>query len=102
MPGPGRRLDAYVAAALQGETSAVAQAVPGTRAHTLFRSAARLGELVGAGVLSETLAADALLAAAPISPNGADHFTRGEARRHIINGIARGRRHPRPLQLKSP
>lgn len=97
-----RRLDAYVQAALQGETSTVAQAVPGTRAHTLFRSAARLGELIGVGVLDETTALEALMAAAPISPSGADRFTRGEARRHIINGIARGRRHPRALQLESP
>lgn len=56
-PGSPRRLDAYVQAELDGETIAVAQAVPGARAHTLFRAAARLGELVGAGVLDETLAA---------------------------------------------
>ncbi|MGH3855523.1 MAG: hypothetical protein ACRDR6_18945 [Pseudonocardiaceae bacterium] len=83
-----------MAAALAGETTAVAQAVPGTRAHILFRSAARLGELVGAGVLDETLAAHALLAVAPISPSGANQFTRGEATGHITNGIARGRRNP--------
>ncbi|MGH3534885.1 MAG: bifunctional DNA primase/polymerase [Pseudonocardiaceae bacterium] len=93
----GRRLDAYVAAALQGETAAVAQAAPGTRAHTLFRSAARLGELVGAGVLDETLAAQALLAVAPICPSGANQFTHGEATGHITNGITRGRRNPRRL-----
>ncbi|MGH3608051.1 MAG: bifunctional DNA primase/polymerase [Pseudonocardiaceae bacterium] len=97
LPGPGRRLDAYVAAALAGETTAVAQAAPGTRAHTLFRSAARLGELVGARVLDETLAAHALLAAAPTSYSGANQFTRGEATGHITNGITRGRRNPRRL-----
>ncbi|MGH3778373.1 MAG: bifunctional DNA primase/polymerase [Pseudonocardiaceae bacterium] len=96
-----RRLDTYVAAALAGETTAVAQATPGTRAHTLFRSAARLGELVGAGALDETVAAQALFAAAPISSSGADRFTRHEATGHITNGIARGRRNPRPLQLRT-
>ncbi|MGH3857635.1 MAG: bifunctional DNA primase/polymerase [Pseudonocardiaceae bacterium] len=97
LPGPGRRRDAYVAAALAGETTAVAQAAPGTRAHTLFRSAARLGELVGAGILDETLAAQALLAVAPTSYSGANQFSRGEATGHIVNGIARGRRNPRRL-----
>ncbi|HEY6425136.1 MAG TPA: hypothetical protein VIY28_18225 [Pseudonocardiaceae bacterium] len=100
LPSSPRRLDAYVQAALQGETSTVAQTLPGTRAHTLFRAAARLGELVGAGVLSETLAADALLAAAPICPRGTNRFTHEEAARHIINGIARGRRNPRPVQFR--
>ncbi|MGH3834037.1 MAG: bifunctional DNA primase/polymerase [Pseudonocardiaceae bacterium] len=98
---PGRRLDAYVRAALVGETAAVARAALGTRAHVLFRSAARLGELVGAGVLEETAAAQALLAAAPISPTGADSFTRSEATGHITNGIARGRRNPRQLQSRT-
>ena len=97
LPGPSHRLDAYVAAALAGETTAVAQATPGTRAHTLFRAAARLGELIGAGVLDQTLAAQALLAAAPTSEAGADPFTHREAIGHITNGIARGRRHPRQL-----
>jgi hypothetical protein len=94
-----RRRDAYVQAALRGETATVAQAVPGSRAHTLFRCAARLGELVGAGALDEITAIEALLAAAPIA-SGASQFTRHEAIRHITNGVARGRRNPRPLQLR--
>jgi hypothetical protein len=94
------RLGAYVQAALRGETTTVAHAVPGTRAHTLFRCAARLGELVGAGVLGETTAIEALLAAAPICPRGAHPFTGHEATRHIENGIARGRRNPRSLRLR--
>ncbi len=100
LPSSPRRLDAYAHAALRSEATAVAQAVPGTRAHTLFRAAARLGELIGAGVLEETFAAQALLAAAPISNSGADRFTCGEAARHITNGIARGRRNPRPVQFR--
>jgi bifunctional DNA primase/polymerase-like protein len=102
LPRPGRRLDAYVRAALEGETAAVAQAAPGTRAHTLFRSAARLGELIGAGVLDEILTVQALLAVAPICPSGANQFTRGEAIGHITNGITRGRRNPRRLPTPSP
>ena len=100
LAGSPRRLDAYARAALRGEATAVAHAVPGTRAHTLFRAAARLGELVGAGVLEETFVAQVLLAAAPISSSGADRFTCGEAARHITNGIARGRRNPRPVQFR--
>ncbi|MGH3936184.1 MAG: bifunctional DNA primase/polymerase [Pseudonocardiaceae bacterium] len=100
LPCSPHRLSAYVQAALDGEATAVAQAVPGTRAHTLFRAAARLGELIGAGVLDETLAAQALLAVAPICPSGANQFTRREATGHIANGIARGRRNPRSLQLR--
>jgi hypothetical protein len=97
LPSRGRRIDAYVAAALDGETTAVAHAAPGTRAHTLFCSAARLGELVGAGVLDETVATQALLAAAAGLDSGPDRFTRREALGHVTNGIARGRRNPRQL-----
>ena len=96
LPSAGR-LGAYVRATVHGETATVAQAIPGTRAHTLFRCAARLGELVGAGVLDETTAIEALLAAAPITPTGATAFTGREALRHITNGIARGRGNPRAL-----
>jgi hypothetical protein len=95
LPSPGRRLDAYVAAALDGETAAVTHAAPGERAHTLFCSAARLGELVGAGVLEETVAAETLLAAAAVLDSGPDRFPHREAWGHVTNGIARGRRNPR-------
>lgn len=97
LPSASRRRDAYVAAALEGETTAVTQAAPGTRAHTLFRSAARLGELVGAGVLDETVAAQALLAAAAVVDHGPNRFTRREALSHVTNGITRGRCNPRPF-----
>lgn len=98
LPSTSRRLDAYVAAALAGETAAVTQAAPGTRAHTLFRSAARLGELVGAGVLDETAATQALLAAAAVLDHSTNRFTRREAFGHVTNGITRGRRNPRQRQ----
>ncbi|MGH4011742.1 MAG: hypothetical protein ACRDTH_26855 [Pseudonocardiaceae bacterium] len=85
-------------AALDGESATVARAVPGTRAHTLFISAARLGELVGAGVLDETRVVETLLTAAAVLDRSADRFTRREATGHIRNGITRGRCNPRPLE----
>ena len=97
LPAPGPRLDAYVRAVLNGETATVARAAVGTRAHTLFCSAARLGELVGAGILDQTVATEALLAAAAATDTPDAPFTRREAVGHITNGIARGRRNPRQL-----
>lgn len=97
LPVPGPRLDAYLRAVLDSETATVARAAVGTRAHTLFRSAARLGELVGAGVLDEAAAAEALLAAAMVTDTPDAPFTHREAGAHIANGITRGRRNPRQL-----
>jgi hypothetical protein len=85
---------AYVRAALTGEARTVAQARPGTRNQTLFRAAASLGELLGAGLLDHTTATDTLIAAA--RPHiGVAGFTQAEAHRTIANGLARGRRNPR-------
>ena len=92
----GARVRGYVAAAVAGEARAVARARPGTRNHTLFRAAASLGELLGAGVLEEDAATGALLAAAS-AHLGVEGFTLGEARRAIGNGLRRGRRNPRRL-----
>lgn len=97
LPASGARLDAYLRTVLDGETSTVARAAVGTRAHTLFRSAARLGELIGAGVLDQTVATEALLAAAAALDTPEAPFTRREAAGHITNGITRGRRNPRRL-----
>ncbi len=97
LPAPGPRLDAYIRAVLDSETAAVARAAPGTRAHTLFCAAARLGELVGAGVLDQTAATEALLAAATATDTPEAPFTHREAASHINNGITRGRRNPRQL-----
>jgi hypothetical protein len=90
------RLDAYVAAAVDGESADVTNAEPGTRAVTVFKAAAALGGLVGADILDETVAEDALLAAARVH-DGVDGWTPREARRHVRNGIARGRTNPRRL-----
>lgn len=87
--------DAYVRAVLDGETAAVRTAAVGTRNHRLFRAAARLGDLVAAGRLTETAAHDALHAACH-THIGVDGFTTAEARRCIDNGIDRARRGPGP------
>jgi len=94
---PGaHRLDAYLQAALLGEAKNVTLAISGTRAGTLFTSAAALGELVGAGLLHEQLALDTLLDAAR-GHSGVDGWNEREALHHITNGIARGRRNPRDV-----
>jgi bifunctional DNA primase/polymerase-like protein len=92
----GSRLDAYVAAAVDGETAKVTNARPGVRAITVFKAAAALGELIGAGVLDEQDAENVLLDAASVH-DGIDDWTPREARGHIRNGIARGRDNPRRL-----
>jgi hypothetical protein len=44
---------AYVNTVLRGEAERVEQAAPGTRNHTLFRAAARLGSFVAQGLVAE-------------------------------------------------
>ncbi|MEJ2856813.1 MULTISPECIES: bifunctional DNA primase/polymerase [unclassified Saccharothrix] len=95
IPAP-RRVRAYRAAALDGEAQRVRTAVPGTRAHALFTAACRLGELVGAGWLDEQDATATLLNAAA-HHNGVEGWTDREARHHITNGLATGRRSPRVI-----
>ncbi|WP_233160653.1 bifunctional DNA primase/polymerase [Actinophytocola xanthii] len=90
------RVDAYVAAAVRGEAGNVANAIPGSRAIVVFRAAYKLGGLVGADVLDEHVAEHALRDAARVH-DGIDGWTQTEARRHIENGLARGRKHPRPI-----
>ena len=87
---------AYVTAAIDAEARAVTQATAGTRNSTLFRAAAALGELVGAGLVTADVVTDVLRRAATIHC-GVDDFTPAEADRAISNGLARGRRHPRRL-----
>lgn len=54
----------YAEKVFQGELKAVAMAAKGQRNAVLFKAAARLGELVGAGMLSADIVAQGLLAAA--------------------------------------
>ncbi|GHF27847.1 hypothetical protein GCM10018790_01520 [Kitasatospora xanthocidica] len=79
------RLQAYVQAAVRGETEKVSSAGEGVRNHTLFASAAALGRLVAAGTLPEHDATDALLAAGSKAGLG-----EAECRRTIAKGLARG------------
>jgi hypothetical protein len=100
LPAGGRELSGYVRAALAGETAAIAHAAPGTRAGTVFKAAAALGELVGAGVLDRQRATDALSEAAS-HHNGIDGWTSHEADHHIRNGLDRGIANPRHLDRQS-
>ena len=94
--GLGELAGAYVTAAVDAEARAVTRAAPGTRNSTLFRAAAALGELVGAGLVTADVVTDVLRRAAAIHC-GVGGFTPAEADRAISNGLARGRRHPRRL-----
>lgn len=93
-----RRIDAYVQKALDEEANRVARAMQGTRADITFKAAAKLGELVGAEVLDEAVATEALLIAARVHV-GVRGWTENESLHHIGNGIDRGRRNPRVIDL---
>lgn len=91
--GSGRARN-YLWAAVQGEHDRVAATDEGARNSTLHLAAVKLGSLVGAGVLSEADARDALLAGVNASPAPLPTW---EAKRTIASGLAFGRRHPRDL-----
>ena len=80
----------YGAAALRSEAEAVADTAPGQRNLRLFIAAARMGELVGAGLLTqvevETVLGAAALAVGP---------TQREAEATISSGLRHGRAQPR-------
>lgn len=82
----------YADAALDYEAAAVRQAPVGQRNHTLFKSAAAIGELVGAGLIEDWRAAQGLLSAATAAGLG-DH----EARATILSGLNRGAASPRQV-----
>ena len=88
------RLSRYVAAAVDGEMTKVATALPGTRNHTLFCAAVALGQLVAGGQLHEHLAREALLQAAA-SHLAAGAYTASEADATIRSGFTTGARNPR-------
>ena len=85
---------AYVRAALDAEAAAVRGAGHGARNLLLFRAAARLGELVAADLVDESVVVLTLRAAAG-GHIGVKEFTAAEADRAIANGLSRGLRHPR-------
>lgn len=79
---------AYVQAALTGEVENVSSAVAGTRNHTLFKAAARLGRFVADGRLSESDVRVALERASH-GHVGVGDFTSAEVARTIRSGLAR-------------
>ncbi len=88
---PSGRRAGYGEAALRDECQQVA-AIPvgaGLRNHGLFVAACRLGELVGAGVLDENRAIEALTAASTLPER--------EARSTARSGLNRGRLQPRQV-----
>ncbi|GAB3289117.1 hypothetical protein GCM10027563_25590 [Parasphingorhabdus pacifica] len=96
---PARRASAYVIAAIEGETAAVAAATTGLRHDTLLRAAGRLGGLVGGGVLDEHTAETALHVAAQahVGHNG---FTESEVTQTIRDGLAWGYARPRYISAE--
>jgi bifunctional DNA primase/polymerase-like protein len=85
-------LSAYVVAAVEGEAREVAQAPAGQRNNRLNLAAYRLGQLVGAALVSEAGVSAVLLAAAATA-GLAEH----EARATVRSGLTAGARHPRDV-----
>lgn len=77
----------YAEKVFHGELTAVAMAAKGQRNAVLFKAAARLGELVGAGMLGADIAAQGLLVAAQ-----ACGLVRDDGRRAVEATIASGLR----------
>lgn len=88
------RLPAYVAAAVKGERTKIADAMPGQRNHVLFCAAVALGQLVAGGALDEEDAFHALAEAA-WGHVEAGAFSPTEAEATIRSGFATGARNPR-------
>lgn len=92
--------EAYVRAAVDGEIGRIVSAPISTRNDTLFRSSVSLGRLVGAGLLDEAVAFEALQEAArnQVEVPG-DGYGPSQARATIDSGLGWGRDHPRPLRV---
>lgn len=84
------RIRRYAEAALKGEVEKVRNAADGDRNAQLFKSAAALGEIVAAGVLSETEVSRAL---SSVAKDGEP----GKIPRTIQSGLETGARHPREI-----
>ena len=90
------RVARYAASAIEGECGELAATKAGGRNHRLFLAAARIGEIVGAGMVGEALAIETLEAAAH------DCGLVAEDGRHTVmatirSGLARGMANPREL-----
>ena len=79
---------AYVDAVLRGEAERVEQAAVGTRNHTLFRAAARLGGFVAQGLVAEDVVISVLEHACRHQPD----FGHDEVARTIASGLRRAAR----------
>ena len=80
----------YSDSVLLREASALQEAQPGSRALTAFRSAAKVGNFVGAGYLDRAVAEDILLRSALLTG-----LPQLEAIGHIRRGLNAGERTPR-------
>lgn len=94
-PAPRDRA-AYLAAIVAGECHDVATAGVGRRHHTLLRAARTLGRLVGSDTLAESVARDALTAAAR-GYTGVEGYTAQHVDRDITDGLTYGSQLPRHL-----
>ena len=92
-PRPVHAADSYGRAALEGEAKAVINAAAGARNATLFKAAARLGELAAAGRLEQ-----GSIWAALTDAGLKCGLPRVEIDRAITNGLQCGRAQPRELQ----
>jgi len=91
-PKPTNGITPYAAAALAGESATVAAAQPGSRNHTLYTAALKLGGLVAAGALPEN-DVKVVLATAAISAG----LPEDEALKTLSSGLAAGMTTPRVL-----
>jgi hypothetical protein len=89
------RLERYLAAAIDRETTAVATAAEGGRNHRLYCAAVALGQLTASGYLTDAEATEPLTAAAATA--GLEPL---ETARTITSGLAAGARKPRTLDLE--
>ena len=90
-------VSAYAAAAVEREAHGVAVAPAGQRNHQLNRAAFKLGQLVGAGVVDELIATNALVDAGLAAGPG-ERKIRSTVRR----GLRAGMLQPRRLVLHTP
>jgi Bifunctional DNA primase/polymerase, N-terminal len=88
---------AYAAAAVEREARIVAAAPPGQRNHQLNRSAFKLGQLVGAGLLDEETITAALVDAGLAAGPG-----ERKIRSTISSGVRAGMQAPRRVVLHTP
>lgn len=88
-PAPGRGVASnYIEAAIKGETRRVEEATAGTRNHSLFVAAARLGRFVQSGGLADQEVWDVLLRAVE-RHRGSGGLTDREIHRTIQSGLSR-------------